>query len=117
MMPPPMPQFSPLQNHVPMIQLSSLADIVALGGFNPNKYLTPQPMQMPFYQNYGQMPPHMMPPHMQYGNPQPFMGQPQKQGPKKDSPKTEKREGKKPKGEKKYVSKQVGSPQKKETSN
>jgi hypothetical protein len=41
--------FSPMQ---PMIQISSLTDIVALGGFNPNKYMTPQPM--PFQpQQYG----------------------------------------------------------------
>lgn len=48
--------FSPMQQPAPMIQLSSLADIVALGGFNPNKYLTPQPQP--------------------YGAPQPFYGQP-----------------------------------------
>jgi hypothetical protein len=29
---------------MPMIQISSLTDLVALGGFNPNKYMTPQPM-------------------------------------------------------------------------
>lgn len=46
--------FSPMQQPQPMIQLSSLADIVALGGFNPNKYMTPQPQPygapQPFYQ-------------------------------------------------------------------
>jgi len=44
-------QFSPMQPQ-PMIQLSSLADIVALGGFNPNKYMSPQPdfgQSQPFY--------------------------------------------------------------------
>lgn len=45
--------FSPMQPQ-PMIEISSLADIVALGGFNPNKYMTPQPQMygapQPFYQ-------------------------------------------------------------------
>jgi hypothetical protein len=47
-----------------MIQISSLADIMALGGFNPNKYLSPAPLA--FNQNGGQfgyqqaIPPHMM---------------------------------------------------------
>lgn len=43
--------FSPMQPQ-PMIQLSSLADIVALGGFNPNKYMSPpEPFgsAQPFY--------------------------------------------------------------------
>lgn len=60
-----------------MFTISNLTDIMALGGFNPNKYLTPQPMPtIGFnYQNYGQVPPHML--HQQmphYGNPQPFNG-------------------------------------------
>lgn len=46
--------FSPMQPQ-PMIQLTSLADIVALGGFNPNKY--------------------SMPPPMPFGAPQPFASQ------------------------------------------
>lgn len=78
------PQFySPIQN-VAMIPLQNLTEIMAFGGFNPNKYLSPQPMpQFGFnYQNYGQVPPHML--HQQmphYGNPQPFNGQvPQSQG-------------------------------------
>jgi hypothetical protein len=34
--------FSPIQQQpMPMIQISSLTDIMALGGFNPNKYLSP----------------------------------------------------------------------------
>lgn len=52
----------------PMIQLSSLADIVALGGFNPNKYLgpnvsagfgAPQPFSSQFGGNFNG-PPHLM---------------------------------------------------------
>ena len=64
--PSPPKYFSPLANHMPMpqmIQLSSLTDIVALGGFNPNKYLTPQPIPVQYGgqpQFYGQMPPHML---------------------------------------------------------
>jgi hypothetical protein len=69
--------FTPAQQPMPMFQISSLTDIVALGGFNPNKYLTPQPMQMQFPGNaYGQIPPHML--HQQmphYGSPAPFGGQ------------------------------------------
>jgi hypothetical protein len=56
------PQFySPIQN-MAMIPLSNLTEIMALGGFNPNKYMTPQPMpNFGFnYQNYGQVPPHML---------------------------------------------------------
>jgi hypothetical protein len=38
----PQPQyFSPIQSAMPLIPLQSLTDIMALGGFNPNKYLTP----------------------------------------------------------------------------
>ena len=33
--------FNPVQQAMPMIPLSSLTDIMALGGFNPNKYMTP----------------------------------------------------------------------------
>ena len=36
--------FQAQQQPMPMIQISSLTDIMALGGFNPNKYLSPQPM-------------------------------------------------------------------------
>jgi len=62
----------------PMIQLSSLADIVALGGFNPNKYLgpnpsagygAPQPFSSQFSGNYNG-PPHLMTQSL------PFHGQP-----------------------------------------
>jgi hypothetical protein len=70
--------YSPQAMPPQMIQLSSLTDIMALGGFNPNKYLTPQP-QYSYgfgYQGYGQVPPHMMQqPMPHYGNPQPFNGQ------------------------------------------
>lgn len=68
MLQPPMPHYANMQNSMPpMIQISSLTDILSLGGFNPNKYLTP-PQPMPYGMNgYGQVPPHM-----QYGNPQPF---------------------------------------------
>jgi hypothetical protein len=112
----------------PFFQLSSLTDIMALGGFNPNKYMTPQPL--PFgatyygfgYPGYGQVPPHLIHQQMHaqqhYGNPQPFNGQtpisqkgekPQKQNSdKKTDKKKEKnreiRENGKP-GEKKYVTK------------
>jgi hypothetical protein len=60
----------------PMIQLSSLADIVALGGFNPNKYLGPSPAPnyapQPFASQFGgfQGPPHLMTQAV------PFVGQP-----------------------------------------
>lgn len=60
----------------PMIQLSSLADIVALGGFNPNKYLGPSPTAsyapQPFVSQFGgfQGPPHLMTQSV------PFVGQP-----------------------------------------
>jgi len=60
----------------PMIQLSSLADIVALGGFNPNKYLGPSPTSsyapQPFASQFGgfQGPPHLM------TQSAPFVGQP-----------------------------------------
>lgn len=111
---------------VPLIPIQSLTDIMALGGFNPNKYLSPQPM--PFnlnFQHYGQVPPHML--HQQmpfYGNPQPFNGQmtngqnqngqrPQKQNNGQNDKKSDKKDKKK--GEKKqlYVSK--ASPKKEET--
>jgi hypothetical protein len=60
-------QFSPNYNQNPMIQITSIADLAALsggfGGFNPNKYMTPQPMNFNNgFQNQfnGSMPPHMM---------------------------------------------------------
>lgn len=122
--------FSPIQNAMPMFTISNLTDIMALGGFNPNKYLTPQPMPAVGinYQNYGQVPPHML--HQQqpgYGNPQPFNGQmppppgtnsaqrPQKQNSGQNDKKSEKKEKKKGGNqEKKYVSKQA-SPKKDQT--
>jgi hypothetical protein len=65
--------FSPMQPQ-PMIQLTSLADIVALGGFNPNKYLSPPPMpfgapqpfasQFTYQQSF--VPPHIL--HQQQMN-------------------------------------------------
>jgi len=74
-----------------MIQISNLTDIMALGGFNPsfnpNKYLSPQPMPFTpqtnqFYSANGSsnVPPHMMNAQSQispaqFGNPQPFNGQ------------------------------------------
>jgi hypothetical protein len=48
MLQPPMPHYANMQNSMPpMIQISSLTDILSLGGFNPNKYLT-QPPPMPY---------------------------------------------------------------------
>ena len=57
-----------------MIQLTSLADIVALGGFNPNKYLSPQPLpfgapqpfssQFSYQQSF--VPPHIHPTQDEY---------------------------------------------------
>jgi len=39
--------FSPLNNPPPsLIQITSFAEIAAFGGFNPNKYLSPAPMDM-----------------------------------------------------------------------
>ena len=68
------------QQPMPMIQISSLTDIMALGGFNPNKYLSPQPM--PFNNQVNQFMQNMSAPHMQgqpmpqqYGAPAPFGGQ------------------------------------------
>jgi hypothetical protein len=41
-------QFNPNYNQNPMIQITSIADLAALsggfGGFNPNKYMTPHPI-------------------------------------------------------------------------
>jgi hypothetical protein len=75
--------FSPIQQQpMPMIQISSLTDIMALGGFNPNKYLSPQPM--PFNPQGQGFNGNMSAPHMnqpmpqQYGAPQPFGGQSKK---------------------------------------
>jgi hypothetical protein len=34
-----------------MMQLTSIADIVAIGGFNPNKYLTSSMPSLPFSSN------------------------------------------------------------------
>jgi len=112
---------------MPMIQISSLTDIMALGGFNPNKYLSPQPMPFTpqpnqFYSANGSsnVPPHMMNqnsqmPPPQFGNPQPFNGQQPKKNGNSDKKKGDK--GKKQQ-EKKYVSKQpqasTGSPSKAE---
>jgi len=50
---PPMPMaFNPLQPAAPMIQINSMTDLIALGGFNPNKYMQPMPAQtMPFNPN------------------------------------------------------------------
>lgn len=47
----------------PMIQISSIADIMALGGFNPNKYLGPSPVAFTPNGQFGYqqaIPPHMM---------------------------------------------------------
>jgi len=52
-----------MQNQMPMIQISSIADIMALGGFNPNKYMTPQPVAFSPNGQFGYqqaIPPHMM---------------------------------------------------------
>lgn len=119
-----------------MIQLSSLADIVALGGFNPNKYLTPAPMPFsapqPFSSQFahtsqGFVPPHILHHQMnsqqQNGMPQPHHTQSfvptghnnKGKGSFKNSPnkhryekKDKPKSGKKDKasGEKKYVTKQ-----------
>jgi len=44
-----------------MIQITNIADIAAIGGFNPNKYLSPQPPQpIPLPGSSG-APPAMMP--------------------------------------------------------
>jgi len=63
--------FSPIQHN--MFTISSLTDIVALGGFNPNKYMTPQPL-------YFQAQPYQypMPSPFHFGQPAPFnhSGQP-----------------------------------------
>lgn len=83
--------FSPMQPQ-PMIQLTSLADIVALGGFNPNKYLSPQPMPFgapqPFASQFGYqqsfVPPHIL--HQQQMNM--LNGQTQNQGPAPFVPKS-----------------------------
>lgn len=42
-----------------MIQITNIADIAAIGGFNPNKYLSPPPQ--PVLMNSGGAPPAMMP--------------------------------------------------------
>jgi len=59
--------FSPMQPQ-PMIQLTSLADIVALGGFNPNKYLSPPPMPFgapqPFASQFTYAQQSFVPPHI-----------------------------------------------------
>jgi len=97
--------FSPHQQPMPMIQISSLTDIMALGGFNPNKYLSPQPMP---FNTHGNQFMNMSAPHMgqsmpqQYGNPAPFGGQ--KKG-NKDK-KGKKNEDKGKTQEKKYQTKQ-----------
>jgi hypothetical protein len=103
--------YSPMQNAMPMFTISNLTDIMALGGFNPNKYLTPQPIPMPgYYSNYGQVPPHLLNQQMpHFGNPAPFNGQKaqKKDGEKKVGEKKEKKKS----ADKKYVSK-TGSPKK-----
>jgi len=38
-------------NQQNMIQLNSIADIVAIGGFNPNKYLASSMPSLPYSQN------------------------------------------------------------------
>lgn len=111
MLQPPMPHYANMQNSMPpMIQISSLTDILSLGGFNPNKYLAQpsQPPPMPYGAGYampqgqGQVPPHML-----YGNPQPFnpnvVNPNQARGNKSHDQKGDKKEKKK--GDKKYVSK------------
>lgn len=110
MLQPPMPHYANMQNSMPpMIQISSLTDILSLGGFNPNKYLTaPQPVPYGVPQGY-QMPGYgQMPPHMQYGNPAPFnpnaFNPNQAKGNKSTDQKGEKKDKKK-NGDKKYVSK------------
>jgi hypothetical protein len=50
--------FNPIQAQMPMIPISSLTEIMALGGFNPNKYMSPMPIG--FNNGFGTMPPHMM---------------------------------------------------------
>ena len=85
-------QYQPQMNQGPVIQISSLTDIVALGGFNPNKYMSPQPM--PFApMGYGQVPPHMMQqPQPQFGQPAPFQnGGQSAQSPSKPKSKKDKK--------------------------
>lgn len=43
-----------------MIQITNIADIAAIGGFNPNKYLSPPPQPI-LLGNSGGAPPAMMP--------------------------------------------------------
>lgn len=43
-----------------MIQITNIADIAAIGGFNPNKYLSPPPQPIPLLGSSG-APPAMMP--------------------------------------------------------
>ena len=95
--------FNPHQQPMPMIQISSLTDIMALGGFNPNKYLSPQPMPFNNQNQFLNMSaPHMgQPMPQQYGNPAPFNGQ--KKGHNK---KGKKNEDKGKTQEKKYQTKQ-----------
>lgn len=61
------------QPPMPILQIQSLTDI-ALGGFNPNKYMTPQPPQ---FAQYGQNQSYIPFPQV-HGTPQPmpFYGQP-----------------------------------------
>ena len=43
-----------------MIQITNIADIAAIGGFNPNKYLSPPPIPQPLGSSAG-APPAMQP--------------------------------------------------------
>jgi hypothetical protein len=65
------PQFNPNYQQNQMIQITSIADLAALsggfGGFNPNKYMSPAPVNfgngfnnMNMGNGYNTMPPHMM---------------------------------------------------------
>lgn len=116
--------FLPVQQPpMPMLPIQSLTEMVALGGFNPNKYMTPTPPQQfsPFVQNQSFIPfPQVhgsaqpMPFYGQPGQPQPFYGQNGAQAQKsnlkpkefKTTPKSDKMKKKASGSEKKYVSKQ-----------
>ena len=118
------PHFNQMQPQ-PMIQLTSLADIVALGGFNPNKYLSPQPMpfgapqpfasQFSYQQSF--VPPHIL--HQQQMSMQ--NGQNQNQGPTAFVPKakysknSQKYEKKSPQNKAKKGGEKKYSPKQKET--
>ena len=42
-----MPQ-SPLSQNPPMFRVTNVADLIQLGGFNPNIYMAPLPSVMPY---------------------------------------------------------------------